>query len=479
MPNVPQIVRERLKAAMPVGEHPDANVLTAFSEQSLPANERATVLEHLARCGDCRDIVALALPAMEEAGAAVVVPRRGWLTWPTLRWGVVAAGVVVIASFGVLSYRQSLRRAMMPSSATPRLEVAKEVPVQPPAAETAQTAPPTARGDESRTTREFADSLEKNAREEKLIAPATRSQTGADVAPPVVGAAAGAAFGQRSHGPGPKMPAMQWQVQNNNQVQNNKMQLQVPATDMPSAGAKPQDAQPTTVNVPQASETVEVTSQSPVVTTESQVQGSLRDESARQQSSDDDTLTSVGKAKGATTRRAAGAAAPPPAPPSPTLAKGRLAAVGGPNAERLPRWTISSSGALQRSFDQGNTWQDVDVSAVPVLGANDSSLEVVTKTSRAKEEKDADKKALKQQALTFRAVSALGADVWAGGSGGVLYHSQDSGLHWSRVVPSSAGVILTGDIVSLEFTDPQHGKIMTSVSEIWTTSNNGQTWQKQ
>ena len=69
MQNVPKIVRERLKAATPAVDHPDADVLTAFAERSLPKREQGVVLEHLARCGDCRDIVALALPATEPVEA--------------------------------------------------------------------------------------------------------------------------------------------------------------------------------------------------------------------------------------------------------------------------------------------------------------------------------------------------------------------------------------------------------------------------
>src|SRR5258706_11092359 len=107
MQTVPKIVHERLKAAVPAANHPDADVLTAFAERSLPDLERAVVLEHMARCGDCREIVALALPTMEpiETGGtrspspSISPSIRGWLTWPALRWGFVAAGVVAIASF--------------------------------------------------------------------------------------------------------------------------------------------------------------------------------------------------------------------------------------------------------------------------------------------------------------------------------------------------------------------------------------------
>ena len=66
MADVPKIVRERLRVAKPVtAEHPDPDVLTAFAESSLLQRERADVLEHLSRCGECREILVLALPASE------------------------------------------------------------------------------------------------------------------------------------------------------------------------------------------------------------------------------------------------------------------------------------------------------------------------------------------------------------------------------------------------------------------------------
>src|ERR1051326_4272919 len=100
MQSVPKIVRDRLQATTPAVNHPDADLLTAFAEQSLPVEERASVLEHLARCGDCRDVVALALPSTESVQASARPVRSAWFTWPVLRWGFVAAGVVLVASIG-------------------------------------------------------------------------------------------------------------------------------------------------------------------------------------------------------------------------------------------------------------------------------------------------------------------------------------------------------------------------------------------
>jgi photosystem II stability/assembly factor-like uncharacterized protein len=55
----------------------------------------------------------------------------------------------------------------------------------------------------------------------------------------------------------------------------------------------------------------------------------------------------------------------------------------------------------------------------------------------------------------------------------------DAGNHWVRVLPATAGAVLTGDIIRLEFADMRHGKVSTSTSEVWTTDDAGQSWQKQ
>src|ERR1700733_219447 len=135
MNEVPKIVHHRLRAAVPSPElleqmHPEADVLTAFAEQSLSAPEREGVLQHLALCGDCRDVVALALPAtdplvtdailrpqevgekeQEESVVTVLagteaVTRSGnregksrfaWagFGWGQMRWATLGAGVAV------------------------------------------------------------------------------------------------------------------------------------------------------------------------------------------------------------------------------------------------------------------------------------------------------------------------------------------------------------------------------------------------
>jgi hypothetical protein len=148
----------------------------------------------------------------------------------------------------------------------------------------------------------------------------------------------------------------------------------------------------------------------------------------------------------------------------------------------LARWNINATGGLQRSFDQGATWQDVAVNGSSAVGTADAMAANLANSNitmeRAKMKEAAVQKAVSTPPV-FRAVVANGSDVWAGGANAALYHSVDAGSHWTRVVPSSAGSSPTGDIVSLDFPDALHGKFSTSTSEVWGTSDGGQTWLKQ
>jgi photosystem II stability/assembly factor-like uncharacterized protein len=172
---------------------------------------------------------------------------------------------------------------------------------------------------------------------------------------------------------------------------------------------------------------------------------------------------------------AAGQAASTGVPAPMTASSATGAAV--PAATRASlRWAISASGSLQRSLDAGNTWEDVNVGSYSTVGALQKESTVEYKAEAKKSTKQN-----KQAAATpvFRAVAAIDPEVWAGGSGAILYHSVDSGAHWMRVLPSDAGILLAGDIISLEFSDPENGRIATSAGQIWTTADAGRTWHKQ
>jgi hypothetical protein len=106
------------------------------------------------------------------------------------------------------------------------------------------------------------------------------------------------------------------------------------------------------------------------------------------------------------------------------------------------QWMISAQGSLQRSYDSGKTWQTVPV----------------------------------QPGASFRAFSTAGTEVWVAGNTGCLYHSPDSGRNWVRVEPTAAGRKLQADIISVNFSDPLNGALITENGEVWTTSDGGKSW---
>jgi len=122
------------------GQHPDADQLSAFVEQALPAHERNGVLAHLAVCAECRAVVKLVLPAepVLQPEAPAPEPRRSWFpgsrfsgprfsgSWIS-NWAVVlpAAAVAGLAVFIVFVHhrtpvlQQQAEISPAPAAATP------------------------------------------------------------------------------------------------------------------------------------------------------------------------------------------------------------------------------------------------------------------------------------------------------------------------------------------------------------------------
>src|SRR5271167_2342785 len=105
MAEVSKIVSERLRRQAAAGEHPDANLLSAFSERALTEQEREQVLDHLSRCAECREVVALsALLQLEEerlvaaaaAGRASAGASRSWWRSPIVPWSALTAAALVM-----------------------------------------------------------------------------------------------------------------------------------------------------------------------------------------------------------------------------------------------------------------------------------------------------------------------------------------------------------------------------------------------
>jgi hypothetical protein len=126
--------------------HPDADSLNAFVERVLPDAERARILEHMAGCVRCREVVYLAREAAGvEAGPSPVEEaksrqRRGWLSPFFNGWRIAWIPAAALAAVGAVlvwvhprTARMSVNRAQVSVPSAP----ASNAP--PPSPETARS----------------------------------------------------------------------------------------------------------------------------------------------------------------------------------------------------------------------------------------------------------------------------------------------------------------------------------------------------
>jgi hypothetical protein len=499
MHELPKFARERLRVAASPG-HPDADVLTAFAEQALASPERALVLEHLARCGECRDVVALALPPtdsvkeLDRSSAKISAGSGNWWRWPVLRGAMVAAGIAAVASVGIYQYRHRSSAEVAQNTEGGKTQVARNE-----GADQQDAHKLAARTATTPQVEPRSETVAATPRQPAAVA--TKAPAGAPIFPQQTipaGSAGGAVVGVFSNGParGPKIATAQpprgLPFASESGAQRGEALKQVP-TSAPSRLDQP----------PAASQMVEVQSQAEALTVQSQPQDqvapaqNLEAQNRESQNLESQNLDSqnletqnqlqrpspsenndVVKAKPPVNMYSAASASPVPTadqPAQPVLARKRDVPA--------PRWTITSTGSLQRSFDGGKSWQDVYVSGEADATASSMQVEIVPK-SQIDRNKDSAYQEKKRRvnpvsSPVFRAVAALGNEVWAGASGAMLYHSADAGSLWIRVLPSSAGAVLTGDCTRIELSDAQHIKVVTSTFETWITADAGQSWQKQ
>jgi hypothetical protein len=139
--------------------HPDAEMLSAFAEQALGERERGEVLEHLAACGRCRQVIAL---ASEAAGAEVAawrrapVRRRVWFR----SWGLALAPLAAVAASAVVAiyvHERDVERAAevarverQQASEKAPMPLQAQVPATPPQAGPAKQPAPTERAGAAR-----------------------------------------------------------------------------------------------------------------------------------------------------------------------------------------------------------------------------------------------------------------------------------------------------------------------------------------
>jgi hypothetical protein len=446
---IPKIARARLEQqSAGAGSHPDADQMTAFLERSLGAREREQVLEHLARCAGCREVVALALPPEEEAArAAQPAPEFQWFGWQTLRWAAVAATFVIAVSLIFQTYQKAPE--------TSSRETAENPPVAAPAATEAAKPAEAAPADETQPRQEATAAKEKApsapssstvavlrdqetevARGPSKLDSVTHAKTGQKSGELAAGGVGGGISGGRMDDS--KKLGSEGKVEAANGRLAAKAAVPAPAM---AAESKRGPAAPASQQQQVAGLAQQAPPSPPAAREELQRQAAAEpaaraaaDQAEAAKVTSQNEIVAVESVEKDADKHARNAAAPAGA-----FGESRKMSA----AAATLRWVITAQGHVQRSMDNGSTWKSVRL----------------------------------DNHIRFRAVAAAGSEVWAGGEGGALYRSSDSGDHWTRVALPEG--LASATIVRVEFADAEHGTLATSSGETWATSDSGATWQKQ
>jgi hypothetical protein len=403
MKGVPKIARRRLQvaseASAPANQvHPDATLLAAFAEQSLATRERVAVFDHLAQCADCRDVVFLAAPQIDVPQTlSKISTQTGWLRLPILRWGVLGACVLGVVAV-TLRYEGEKSPALSPREVAGPM-ISKEIEPAIPEQRTdiqsqLKTAQP--RRAEHKTSETNSSRFQ-----------VSRSRADQQPAPPVVperhAARAVPKFPMQFDGP------------------------QIAVQKLPAAERAP----PSAVAASQG------------VTGTLAKNGNRSLDEDRKKAEQEEGLADANLGELSEAHSTVSPVETPTAPePLNTIGRNVSHLTTLPSS---PRWMLTSSGALQRSLDEGRSWEPVPVA----------------------------------RGVSFRALSVQGAEIWVGGAAGALYHSSDLGQRWAQIVPNSNGEPLKAEITRIEFASPQEGALTTAAGESWITSDSGRSWSKK
>ena len=417
MKEIPRIARDRLAGAGPkssAAAHPDANLLSAFAERSLAAAERARVFEHLAVCAQCRAEVQLASRAAATPGETEARLPQPVPRASGWRWALRWESLAAVST--------AVAAVMM-------FELAIRSGIR-------FTAPPAA-------SRSVASAASANAA-------------------PILEA--------RNENPSANQPVRPRTTPSRRALAPADKLKQAPRAAKPELqGGAPRGAQGFEAEQTAAGMTAAISPPpAPAGLAKARALALPAEAPAPQASSV--TISAGMPSRAQTANQSVPPASGAPGPrvlqgeTAPKALAGRPAlglAVGGVAAERAEltaearpevRWTVApplasqsgNQGDLERSLDGGRTWQRIRV--------NGSEL--------------------------FRAVFAIGNDVWAGGNGGRLYHSADGGAHWLKVRIGAPSEEPAAGITGIRFSDAEHGRIATSDGRAWITADGGSHWQK-
>jgi hypothetical protein len=403
-------------------EHPDANLLAAFAEKSLAEQERTQVLNHLSQCAECREVAALTAPA--ETGVPqpnVTVARRRWNSRYALRWGSLAAvlGTVTVV---VLLHPGGWKRPMQISKATIPPARAGNVSGTPQVVPAPLSLRPTV------PIQGKAQDFSRKEREQAVVGKApesgrdkSASRQDAVLQEPAAGASVRQQMGMvaRSRAGG---------------------------SEAEGGGSVKTEQARRGINMPGAKDSA--TSRFPAAP-------------AAQPMADSDEAGKANAQSGAAPEKmhsmtqSVEVTAEAPAPATENARLKSSAGLGGfsaaskkmdvNNIQPSALWSVSANGKVRRSTDGGKSFKHIHVG----------------------------------HGVRFRAIASLGKDVWAGGTGGTLFHSVDGGATWTETTVNSGENAVTETIVGIQMRVVEHLTVTTDSGSKWFSEDGGHSWRKQ
>jgi len=373
-PELPKSVRRALGQTQSVTAHLSADLLTAFAEQALPADEKERVAHHLAACRECREVVYLASNA-EEHHAPETNPTKG--RWqPRPRWMAMLAKTIFVASGLVIVAGIFLRIYVDHQNSTYKMSQVAQVARQDAPNQRVPSQPPP-------QTSEPETSNSSTIRAEVARPPQTQKMKPSQAGP----------------------------VSSESEL--GKMKAAPPAVVAKAqAPAEAVASQPKPVNQPPGTVVAGPINNLEIAAPTQNSFGAQQERSkvhafAPSHLSDSSQVS----------LRAGGAAS--------------------------KTWRITPEGHLEHLSQTG--WMSV----------------------------------LADQPTKFHVVAESPNGVWAGGSKGELFHSEDGGAHWSKVTLAASPDRENDAIVEIHFADLQHGVIVTGSGTRYSTSDAGKSWQQQ
>lgn len=436
MMQLDKTIREGLarQAAAPGTVHPDPDLLTAFVERALSQPERQQVLQHLSRCGDCREAIALSLPEIDVAAVAAAQPETSlWKRWLVVRWAAAAAAVVVVAATVTL-YRTTSQPHQVASIIDGPAYVASRQAKAAPQTEAANPGLPRTEAKTEATTAVSAVEPKRNA-EPVMVASAAPQQPTAGVAKEKSAATDSlkrqqVAMADKAVFPAPVPPPSvdalsQPTLKTDAKVVPLERPVQVPGMMTAAAGA-------TNEGFPAGNGRALRPSDEPALQTYNQPDGVFTVAEAQPRRNIMFGGRGTEAAKAMQRRESLGSmfSTNPPMPNAPSLRR---------------RWIVTSDGQLEGTHAIGDEWHVVHVA----------------------------------DGVFFKSVAESGSEVWVGGIGGALYHSTDDGKSWMKLMPSAGDEPLIADVVGIRATRRGAAELTTSSGERWITVDGGQHWTRQ